>query len=116
MDRNPQNSIVEGLCAPSLSATPETLKTALVDSAGALPCIVASWPRNIRETVCVKLDQYRGRNTIDVRTWYPGDDGELKPGKGLTLSVSHLPKLAAALADALAKAKALGLIQEGGGE
>ena len=40
-------------------------------------------------------------------------DGELKPGKGLTLSVKHLPELSAALAKALEAAKSHGLIPEG---
>jgi hypothetical protein len=79
-----------------------------------LPIIIAQWPRNSRETIQVKLDQYQGRNTIDCRTWYPGADDDLKPGKGITLGIAHLPKLAAAVNDALAKAIALDLVQEGG--
>ncbi len=78
--------------------------------ASALPHVVAAWPRNSRETIQVRLDQYKGRNTIDLRTWYPGEDGTLRPGKGLTLSVHHLPNLATALNDALAMATAQGLL------
>lgn len=79
-----------------------------------LPIVVASWPRNSRETVRVRLDHYQGNNTIDCRSWYPGNDGELKPGKGLTLSVKHLPKLVAALTKALEAARSHGLVPEGG--
>ena len=101
-----------GLSNPSQPKTPESASQATTSD---LPCIVAAWSRNSRETIQVRLDQYKGRNTIDLRTWYPGEDGTLRPGKGLTLSVHHLPNLATALNDALAMAKRMGLL-EGGGE
>ncbi len=76
------------------------------------PVIIAEWPRNSRETLRVRLDQFNGRDIIDVRSWYEANDGGLKPGRGgICLSVAHLPRLAAAMADALLEAKRLGLIE-----
>jgi hypothetical protein len=64
--------------------------------------IVASWPKNTRETLVVRLDIYRGQPIVDLRTWYGGDNGKLLPGRGgLTVSVRHLPALAEAIRKAL---------------
>lgn len=77
----------------------------------AMPIIVAEFERNSREVLRVSLDQYRGRDTLDIRIWFR-DGAELKPGrKGLTMSVVHLPALAEGLQLALARAKAEGLIE-----
>jgi hypothetical protein len=80
-----------------------------------LPIEIAAWPRNSRETIMVRLDNYKGRDTVDTRCWYVGTEGELKPGKGLTLSVRHLPELSAALAKALEAARSHGLVPLEGG-
>jgi hypothetical protein len=78
------------------------------------PTIIAEWAKNSRETVRVSLAQYQGRDTVDVRTWWTSDAGELRPGKsGITLAVRHLPDLASAITQALAEAKARGLIDRG---
>ncbi len=79
------------------------------------PFVVAEWPRNGRESIRVSLDEYRGRQTIDLRCWWRDDDGNLRPGRsGLTLAVRHLPALADALAKALATARETGIIDIGG--
>jgi hypothetical protein len=73
------------------------------------PVVIAEWPRNKREVVRVSLDEYQGRKIIDCRSWWYNDEDELKPGRsGLTLALKHLPNLAQGLADALARARALG--------
>jgi Transcriptional Coactivator p15 (PC4) len=78
------------------------------------PITVAEWWKNRRgESIRISLATYEGRNLADVRTWYPGDDGTLKPGKGFAAEVRHLPRLAAALAKAEAKARELSLISDG---
>ena len=78
------------------------------------PVTVAEWWKNRRgELIRVCLSAYEGRNLADVRTWFPGDDGKLKPGKGFAAEVRHLPRLAAAIAKAEAKARELGLIDDG---
>jgi hypothetical protein len=75
------------------------------------PIIVAQWWRNRRgEAVWVQLSTWQDHNLIDVRTWRSSSDGKLVPGKGFAADVRHLPRLAAALARAEAKATELGLI------
>jgi hypothetical protein len=74
------------------------------------PIIVAQWWKNRGgESVRVTLT-YAERNLVDLRTWFTADDGKLQPGKGFAAEVKHLPRLAAALAKAVAKATELGLI------
>lgn len=73
--------------------------------------VVAAWPKNSRETLRVRLDSYQGTPVIDLRVWYDGKDGGLKPGRGgLTIALRHLPQLADTMAKALATARASGLI------
>ena len=75
------------------------------------PVIIASWPKNSRETFRVRLDLFKGQAVIDCRAWYQGSDGNLKPGRGgLTIAVRHLPALASALVKAMETASATGLI------
>lgn len=79
--------------------------------------VVASWPRNAREQIEVALDQYQDCRTIDLRTWFTSADGSQRPTRsGLSLSIKHLPALADALAKALARARELGLVADGGRE
>jgi hypothetical protein len=76
------------------------------------PIIVAEWQRNSREIVRVALDRFNNRETIDIRSWWQDSEGNWRPGRGgLTLAVKHLPALAEGLADALQRARALGLIE-----
>lgn len=76
------------------------------------PIVVAEWQRNSRERIRIALDQFNGRETIDVRTWWQDGDGNWRPGRsGITLAVQHLPALADGLADALCRARTLGLIE-----
>jgi hypothetical protein len=63
------------------------------------------------ESVRVTLTTYADRNLVDLRTWFTAD-GKLKAGKGFAADVRHLPRLAAALAKAVAKATELGLITD----
>ena len=74
-----------------------------------LPVTLAEWPRNSRETVRVRLDLFSGQVVVDCRSWWRDAKGELRPGKsGLTLSVRHLPALAAAVNAALDHARSAG--------
>jgi Transcriptional Coactivator p15 (PC4) len=90
----------------------------VADAAPALakPITVAEWWKNRRgESIrLLVLNRFEGRNIFDLRTWFPGDDGRLKPGKGFAAEVRHLPRLAAAFARAEAKARELGLITDKG--
>lgn len=75
------------------------------------PVIIAQFDRNDREVIRVSLDQYNGRHTIDMRSWWRDSAGEFKPGRsGLTLSIKHIHSLADGLASALQRAQALGLV------
>jgi hypothetical protein len=74
------------------------------------PVTIAEWWKNRRgESVRVTLSTYADRNLVDLRTWFTAD-GKLQPGRGFAAEVRHLPRLAAALAKAVAKATELGLI------
>jgi Transcriptional Coactivator p15 (PC4) len=75
------------------------------------PMTIAEWWKN-RSGESTRVSTYAGRNLIDLRTWFTAD-GTLKPGKGFTSEVRHLPRLAAALVKAEAKARQFGLIDEG---
>lgn len=82
-----------------------------------LPHLIAEWPRNKREMIRVQLDAYQDHPTIDVRTWWKNANDEWRPGKsGITVSAKHLPRLADALANALAVAVAAKLIDPETGE
>jgi hypothetical protein len=49
--------------------------------------IIAEFMKNSRELIRVRLSEFRGRELIDIRTWYTGEDGEWKPsGKGVAFS------------------------------
>jgi hypothetical protein len=71
--------------------------------------IIDEWPRNARETIRVSLSEFNGTPTVDIRVWFNDGVSGMKPGRsGLTLSTKHLPKLAAALANALGEAQTQG--------
>ena len=81
--------------------------------------VVAAWPINSRgETARISLQRYDSAWRIGCRKWYVDDDSKLYPiRQGISLRVEHLPRLAAALAEALSAARERGLIEtdrEGG--
>jgi hypothetical protein len=79
--------------------------------ASGFPVVIAEWPRSRRELVRVAIDHYQGGYTIDLRSWSRDASGVYRPGRqGLTLAVSHIPKVAEALQKALSRAKIFGLI------
>lgn len=78
------------------------------------PVVVAEWWKNRRgEAIRVRLSTYEGHDLVDVRSWFTGDDGKLKPGKGFAASIKHLPRLAAEIHKAVEKARELGLLDGG---
>ena len=93
-------------------ATNEINATAATPAQG-IRVVVASWPRNGRETIQVALDHYQGCEVVDLRTWVTAEDGSLRPTRtGITLAVRHLPQLAAALAAALTAAREGGPVDD----
>jgi hypothetical protein len=75
------------------------------------PAIIAEWELNGRESLRVELHEFKGTQIIGIRKWFSGSNGSMAPGKdGINLSLKHLPRLAAAVNDALSKAREDGLI------
>lgn len=72
---------------------------------------IAEWKINSREYVRVSLEKFKGVHLINVRKWFVGEDGSLRPGKaGIALSVRHLSRLTEALNKALSVASERELI------
>ena len=80
------------------------------------PIIVAEfWANRRGESVRVQLREFEGRPLIDVRKHFTNGEGKLQATKkGLALAITRLPELAAAINQALAKARTLGLLADGG--
>ncbi|WP_223428858.1 transcriptional coactivator p15/PC4 family protein [Tateyamaria pelophila] len=54
--------------------------------------------KNRRESLVIRLREYKGRRFVDCRLHYPGEDGELRPTRqGFTLSLDHAGDLADAI-------------------
>lgn len=79
--------------------------------------IVGEFPLNGRDLVRAELSTFNGRQVVGLRKWYRPEEGDPRPtSKGLTVAIHHLPKLAALASEALARARADGLIEPEGGE
>jgi hypothetical protein len=81
------------------------------------PVIVSDfWANRRGESVRVQLREFEGRPLIDVRKHFTNGEGKLQATKkGLALAIARLPELAAAINQALAKARTLGLLADGAG-
>jgi hypothetical protein len=79
------------------------------------PVEIAKFWKNRRrnESVHVSLSEYEGHTLINVRVYATGTDGIDRPTpKGVAMGIRKLPDLAAAVTQALAKARELGLIDD----
>jgi hypothetical protein len=75
------------------------------------PVVIAEWALNSRESLRVELSEFRGTQLIGIRKWFAAANDAMAPGKhGINLSLKHLPRLAAAVNDALSRALEDGLI------
>jgi transcriptional coactivator p15 (PC4) len=75
------------------------------------PIVIAEWWKNRGgQSIRAQLTEYEGRLLIDVRSWFTGTDGVLKPGKGFAASIRHLPRLHSEIGKALNRARELRLI------
>jgi hypothetical protein len=55
---------------------------------------VYSFPKNPTEEVRVSLSSYKGKQYLDLRIYYLGDDGEFHPSKkGITIAPELLDEL-----------------------
>lgn len=79
--------------------------------------IVKFWKGRRRDkAVVITLSTYEQTNIVNVREHHVGTDGIMRPTtRGLAMSVKHLGELAAGIAKALAKARALELIDDNEG-
>ena len=79
------------------------------------PIIVSDfWANRGGESVRVQLREFEGRPLVDVRKHFTNGQGKLQATKkGLALAITRLPELAAAINQALAQARTLGLIDNG---
>jgi hypothetical protein len=59
--------------------------------------IMDGWPLDDDRLVVIALIHHEGRWRVDSRVWIRSEEGSFKPGKGLSLGVRHLPRLAAAI-------------------
>lgn len=56
--------------------------------------VIHSFPKNPLEEVRASLTVYKGKQYVDLRIYYKGDDGEFHPSKkGLTVSLDLFPEL-----------------------
>lgn len=61
--------------------------------------VVHSFPKNPLEEVRASLTVYKGKQYVDLRIYYKGDDDEFRPSKkGLTLALDLFPELEEAVA------------------
>ena len=60
--------------------------------------LVARFEKNKREEVRISVDNFHGKQLINMRVYYKGDAGEWLPGKqGLAISVDRYRDLAEAV-------------------
>jgi hypothetical protein len=62
------------------------------------PETVHVFPKNPLEEIRSSITTFKGKQYVDIRIYYKGDDGEFHPSKkGVTLSVELFPELEAAM-------------------
>lgn len=60
--------------------------------------IIAEFQKNSREIIRIRLSEFKGRELIDIRTWYTGDDGEWRPSsKGVAFNSELFHELKSAV-------------------
>jgi hypothetical protein len=76
------------------------------------PVIIDEWAKGSRgDLVRFALDEFKGKPTFDIRTWYTAEDETSRPTKaGVTFAVEQLPRIAAAVNRALIEARRRGLL------
>jgi Transcriptional Coactivator p15 (PC4) len=109
----------EAVTAPALDAATMPAK-ARGGKRGAAPLaepvtVATCWKNRGGDAVYVRLTSYKVFNLIDIRNWRADAQGISQPGKGIALQVKHLPWLHAAIGQAMARAKELGLIDDESG-
>jgi hypothetical protein len=82
----------------------------------AMPVLIGKFFKNrMGDIVVVQIKQFEGVTFLDIRQFFTGDDGKSLPTKkGIAIGLHKLDELAGLINKAIAKARALGLIREGG--
>jgi len=66
--------------------------------------IIADIPKNSREIYRVSLRAFEGYRLADIRVWFDDtENGELRPGKGVSIKLDALPEIVDALAGLIEK-------------
>jgi len=75
---------------------------------------IAEFEKNSREELKVTLNEFKGRQYVDVRVYYRGKEGdEFKPSrKGVMIRPGHLDPLIEALSEARRELDEAGLLKE----
>ena len=61
---------------------------------GSESVIVASFPKNNREAICVGISEYKGKTLLFIRAYVPSLNGELTPTHdGISLSIDKCDEL-----------------------
>lgn len=59
--------------------------------------------KNAREEIRVSVDEFKGMDLLNIRVWFMGDDGEMRPGKqGVAVRLELAPDLAQAIREVTA--------------
>lgn len=59
---------------------------------------IATIRKNAREELSVTIDTFRGYELLNLRIWFEGDDGSMRPSKkGVAVRMDLLPELREAL-------------------
>lgn len=54
--------------------------------------------KNAREEIRITLDDFKGRQLVNLRVWFDAGDGEYRPGKqGVAFRLDLLPEVLEAL-------------------
>ena len=68
------------------------------------PRILAQFEKNATETVQIRLEEFRGIETVDIRVFYSDATGALRPTKkGLCMARTRFSELADAVSEAAGK-------------
>jgi Transcriptional Coactivator p15 (PC4) len=81
------------------------------------PIVIDRFFKNRRrsDVIVTTLSTYQDKNIVDVRQYFTNENGQLRPtGKGVAMGIGRLVELQAAIAKAVSKAKALGLLDDDG--
>jgi Transcriptional Coactivator p15 (PC4) len=80
--------------------------------------IAKFWKGRRRDkAIVVSLSSYEGTNIVNVREYFIGSDGCMRPTtRGIAMSVRRLPELSRAVRAALEKARNLNLLPDDGSQ